>query len=109
MSDARGWRTLSVEVVATCVISALLLLYAGDYLVLRLRMVQGGTDGATSTVTVFYAAPIKGEKMTVYYDQPQPQTCVRSIFPWMGYQPCWYLRRHTVTLASQERKPSVSL
>jgi hypothetical protein len=86
--------------VVVTALSASLLLYAGDYSVLRMR-IAGGAGSATSTVIVFDAAPIKGDKVTIFYDQPQPQTCVRSIFPWMGYEPCWYLKRHRVKLASR--------
>jgi hypothetical protein len=25
---------------------------------------------------------------------PETQTCVNSLFPHLGYSPCWYLRRH---------------
>jgi hypothetical protein len=71
-------------------------LYAGDYLLLRSRIAMRGTDAAKSTVTVFYAATLKDGKVNIFYDQPQTQTCVRSIFPWLGYQPCWYLSRHAI-------------
>jgi hypothetical protein len=91
------WNT---PMAASIALSALLLLYAGDYLLLRCRMAARGADGATSSVTVFYAASIKGDKVSVFSDQPQTQTCVRSIFPWLGYEPCWYLKRHAIKLVS---------
>jgi hypothetical protein len=28
------------------------------------------------------------------------QTWVRSIFPWLGDEPCWYLQRHAVTVVN---------
>ncbi|MGC1278979.1 MAG: hypothetical protein WA893_12310 [Xanthobacteraceae bacterium] len=83
--------------IALC--SLFVALYAGDYLVLRYRIAAHGADAATSTVPTFYAAPLKGGKFDVYYDSPQTQTCVRSIFPWLGYEPCWYVRRHTISLS----------
>jgi hypothetical protein len=69
-------------------------LYAGDYAVLRFRMAQGGPNSVLSTVTILYAAPIRGDKLSVFTDQPERQACVRSIFPQLTYRPCWYLRRH---------------
>jgi hypothetical protein len=93
------WRRLSIDFVAVCILSALFILCGGDYLMLRYRMAQHGVDGATSSVTIFYAAPIKGGKFSVFYDQPQTQTCVHSIFPWLGYEPCWYLKRHVIRIA----------
>jgi hypothetical protein len=87
---------LAVAVIALG--SLFIALYVGDYLVLRYRIAAHGADAATSTVPTFYAAPLKGGKFDVYYDSPQMQTCVRSIFPWLGYEPCWYVKRHTISL-----------
>jgi hypothetical protein len=28
------------------------------------------------------------------FDPPGPQTCVNTLFPHEGLQPCWYLKRH---------------
>lgn len=83
--------------IALC--SLFISLYAGDYLVLRYRVAAHGPDAATSGVPTFYAAPLKNGRLSVYYDQPQTQTCVRSIFPWLGYEPCWYVRRHTINMS----------
>ncbi|HEX4074860.1 MAG TPA: hypothetical protein VHX49_05640 [Candidatus Acidoferrales bacterium] len=83
-------------VLALCVL--LIVVYAGDYVVLRIRVARHGADSVVSTVTTFYAAPIKGDKVSIYYDQPQSESCVRAIFPQLGYPPCWYLRRHAVQL-----------
>ncbi|MGA3294903.1 MAG: hypothetical protein ABSE45_13080 [Candidatus Acidiferrales bacterium] len=69
-------------------------LYAGDYAALRYRMARGSPNSVLSTVTILYAAPIRGDKLSVFTDQPDKQTCVRSIFPQLSYMPCWYLRRH---------------
>jgi hypothetical protein len=99
MKYAAIWRRVSIDSVAVCIVSLFFALYGGDYLVLRYRMVAH-LDGATSSVTIFYAAPIKGGKVRLFSDQPQVQTCVRSIFPWRGYQPCWYLKRHAIKIVS---------
>jgi hypothetical protein len=87
---------LLAAVIALCTL--LIVLYAGDYAVLRVRIARHGPNSVLSTVTIFYAAPIKGGKVSIYYDQPQAQPCVRSIFPQLGYAPCWYIRRHAVQL-----------
>jgi hypothetical protein len=87
--------------VAVIAFSALLVvLYAGDYAVLRYRIARHGPDSVLSTVTIFYAAPIKGDKVSIYYDQPQSQPCVLSLLPQLAYTPCWYLRRHSVQLVN---------
>jgi hypothetical protein len=84
--------------VAVIALSLFIALYAGDYLLLRARIAARGADAATSTVTIFSAALLKNGKFSVFYDQPETQTCVRSIFPWLGYQPCWYLKRHPIKI-----------
>ena len=81
---------------AVMALCALVVLYAGDYAVLRLRMVLRGTNSVVSSVTFFYAAPLNGGKVSVFYDQPQTEPCTRSLFPQLGYAPCWYLQRHSV-------------
>lgn len=78
--------------------AALFILFAGDYLVLHFRIAAYGVNGATARLTTFAAAPLKDGKFEVYYDQPQMETCVRSIFPWLGDEPCWYLERHPITV-----------
>jgi hypothetical protein len=87
---------LLYSIVALCAL--LVVLYAGDDVVLHIRVARGGSASVLSTVTTFYAAPIKGGKMSIYYDQPQIEQCVRSIFPQLGDAPCWYLRRHAINL-----------
>ncbi|MFY9691049.1 MAG: hypothetical protein WA369_14945 [Candidatus Acidiferrales bacterium] len=89
---------LLFSVIALCTL--LILLYAGDDAVLHVRMARSGPNSVLSTVTTFYAAPIKGGKVSIYYDQPRSQPCVRSIFPQLGYAPCWYLRRHAIQLVN---------
>jgi hypothetical protein len=102
MHDARThthFRVLRGDVPAFILLALaalLLVLYAGDYAALRYRIARRGLNSVLSTVTIFYAAPLNGGKISVFYDQPQTQRCTRSLFPQLGYAPCWYLQRHTV-------------
>ena len=77
----------NAPIAAAIALSLFIALYAGDYLLLRARIAVRGTDAATSTVTIYYAALLKNGKFSVFYDQPETQISVRSIFPWLGYQP----------------------
>jgi hypothetical protein len=86
----------NAPIAAVIALSLFIALYVGDYLLLHARIAARGVDSATSTVTIYYAALLKNGKFSVFYDQPETQTCVRSIFPWLGYQPCWYLSRHAI-------------
>jgi len=84
---------LMAAVIALCTL--FIALYAGDYAVLRYRIARGGLNSVLSTVTILYAAPIRGDKLSVFTDQPEKQTCVRAVFPQLTYTACWYARRHT--------------
>ena len=82
------WRSIGALVVAAAVLFTL------DYLWLRLRISRNqGYDSVQ--VDVVYQIPQKGNKAEYVAAEPQSQTCVRSLFPHLGSQPCWYLRRHT--------------
>jgi hypothetical protein len=87
-----------IAVIALCVL--FLVVYTADYLVMRIRVAAHGAAGPTESVTYFYAAPVKGDKVHVFSDQPQTETCVRSIFPWLGHDPCWYAKRHAIKVES---------
>jgi hypothetical protein len=73
-------------------IGALVVVYAGDYAVLRTRLPK---SLGTVTVHPYYAVPQKDGRTEFIPQDPQDQTCAQSLFPHMGYTPCWYLRRHT--------------
>jgi hypothetical protein len=83
-----------VTILARLLIAAaitLLVVYAADSLILRLRTNQ------TSSVTVrpYLAVPEKGSRVEFMFQAPREQTCVNALFPHLGLTPCWYLRRHT--------------
>jgi len=102
MHDARTharfrlFRGNLLALVLLALVALLLILYAGDYALLRIRIARHGPSSVLSTVTIFYAAPLNGGKVSVFFDQPQTQPCARSLFPQLNNVPCWYLRRHTV-------------
>ncbi|HEY2460645.1 MAG TPA: hypothetical protein VGI16_07545 [Candidatus Acidoferrum sp.] len=78
------------------------LVYAGDFLLLHLRMSWPRTGPAFGTVTMdrLYAIAQNGGKIDYEFDVQRPQenvSCVRSIFPHSGYRPCWYLERNQHT------------
>jgi hypothetical protein len=89
-------RLLSKIALTLCVL--FVLLFAGDYLLLRYRFAAHGIDAVTARVTTYDAALMKDSKYSVFGDQPLSETCVRSIFPWLGLDPCWYVGRHEVRI-----------
>jgi hypothetical protein len=78
------------------------ILYAGDYVSVKYRMSRSGSSpsasgGPLDTVQIqrTYEIPHKDGRAEFAFAEPQTVTCVHSIFPHLGYSPCWYLRRHS--------------
>jgi hypothetical protein len=71
------------------------LIYAGDYLSVRIPIPKSRAPLATVTVRPTYDVGLKSGKSDFYILDAQQMTCVNSLFPHMGYPPCWYLRKHT--------------
>ena len=76
-------------------ISLLLSIYGSDSLWIRYRSTKGA--GAFGSVTVYRYYSIEKKANRVEYDflDKENQICVHSLFPHMGFAPCWYLKRHT--------------
>ncbi len=76
-------------------ITALVLcgLFAGDDLSVRFRIPRSRDPFGMVKVKVSYAVKQKDGKVEYYFSLPEDQTCVHSLFPHMGYLPCWYLAR----------------
>ena len=76
--------------IATAVVVLAILLYLGDYAVVRMRTNPTGT----CQITKLYAIPQKDGKTSYEAGEPETRTCANSIFPHLGYSPCWYVKRH---------------
>lgn len=70
------------------------LLYAGDYAAVRYRIPSSRDSLGTVEVQPYYAVPLKDGKTEFMFLKPESQVCVRSLFPHLGHNPCWYVRRH---------------
>lgn len=70
-------------------------LYVGDDLSVRYRIPKSRQPFSTVTIRRFDAISEKNNKTEYVYEDPVAVTCVRSLFPHLGYSPCWYLSRHT--------------
>jgi hypothetical protein len=71
----------------------LVLIYAADYLSVRFRFPNNRQAFGVVRVQRYYAVPKKNGKPDFYFDRPQNETCVRSLFPHFGDPPCWFLKR----------------
>jgi hypothetical protein len=74
------------------VVVALLALYVGDLFSLELHIPRRDTFGVVK-VDSYTTVPRKDGRLEYYTDAPVDQKCVRSLFPHMGYLPCWYVQR----------------
>jgi hypothetical protein len=69
-------------------------LYVGDDLSVRYRLPGSRQPFGTVTIRRFDAIPEKNNKTEYVHEDPVTVTCIRSLFPHLGYEPCWYLSRH---------------
>ena len=81
-------------VAVTVALAVPILIYAGDYLSLRLRIPNREPFG-TVQVQRFFEVALKNRTTEYMQDVPRDLPCVRSLLPHYGDQPCWYLARHT--------------
>lgn len=68
--------------------------FVGDYALLRYRIAAQRNPFGSVTVRPYYAVRLKSGKTEFLFQNPQPETCVNSLFPRFGMAPCWYARRH---------------
>lgn len=69
-------------------------IFFGDYLAVRFP----GSRNPFGAVNVqpYYAIHLKNKKTEFDFNVPaQTTVCVRSLFPHLGYPPCWYASRKT--------------
>jgi hypothetical protein len=69
-------------------------IYVVDDLSVRFRIPPRRQPFGSVTVERYDAIPEKNGKVEFGFEPPVQQTCVRSLFPHLGYAPCWYLSRH---------------
>jgi hypothetical protein len=69
-------------------------LYVGDYLSARYRIPDDRQTLGSVQVKTLYAVRQKSGRIEYSLGDTETEPCVRSLFPHLGYIPCWYLRRH---------------
>jgi hypothetical protein len=73
-------------------LAAVLLVYGVDFLVVHLRSQPTGKI----EVHQYYAVRLKGKKVEYMPLENADETCSHSVFPQLGYLPCWYVGRHRI-------------
>jgi hypothetical protein len=79
------------------VLLVLALLYVGDFLYFRVRMLHPAPAHPLESLKTLrvLAIPEKNGKTEYEVDAQNPEqtiTCVHSLFPHSGYSPCWYVK-----------------
>jgi hypothetical protein len=73
---------------------ALILLYAGDYVSARFRLPGDRQTLGSVDVQVMWAIRQKNGRIDYQLGDTETRPCLYSLFPHLGYTPCWYLARH---------------
>jgi hypothetical protein len=79
------------------IIAIAAVIYIGDYLFLRVRMLHPKPADPFESLKALrvLAIPEKDGKTEYEVDAQNPEqtvTCVHSLFPHSGYSPCWYVK-----------------
>ena len=80
-------------IVLLIVVALFVVVYAGDYGILRIRIARNSGYDAVE-VRQYYAITEKNNRTEYVFGSTVNQPCVNSLFSHQGVQPCWYLRRH---------------
>jgi len=83
-----------VKRIAITLVLTLCVVYAADYAMVKYGLPKGRPAFGTVKVERYFSVMKKDGKPDFYFQPPENQTCVRSLFPHFGYEPCWYLERH---------------
>ena len=87
-------KKIVIRVLAGIVVVALIV-YTGDFALLRYRILRKLAPYDTVTVRYYYQVQEKNNRTEYAFASAQPQNCVKSLFPHQGLEPCWYTRRHS--------------
>src|ERR1700743_502658 len=81
------------------IVVVLIAAFIVDYVLLRAKVMFPKLGAATGTVvmTRLYAISQKNGRVEYELDANQPEVtmdCVHSLFPHMGKNPCWYMKKN---------------
>jgi hypothetical protein len=88
-TNFRQGKLVLMKYAAIGIIVTLAALYMGDYAIAQSKPL------GTVQVQPYYAIHEKNGKTEFDYNAPpETQSCVASIFPHAGNNPCWYVTKH---------------
>jgi len=71
-----------------------ILTYGIDFALFRARVAANRNPYGSVVVRHYYSVAQKNGRTQFIFDPPAAESCVNSLFPHAGLQPCWYLSRH---------------
>jgi hypothetical protein len=83
-----------------------ILIYLGDYAILKLRASSGDGSSAFGSIRITLGTPMKDGRVQIFTGDNQTETCVHSIFPHLGYRPCWYVKQNQMQIIGAQLRTS---
>jgi hypothetical protein len=77
-------------------IALVVVIFAIDYVQLKARGAAG-----IGTVPLTVGTAMKDGRVQIFTGDDQTETCVRSLFPHFGFNPCWYVKKNSTQIISQ--------
>jgi hypothetical protein len=73
------------------------LVWVGDAVYVRARMSHKTQTDPVDSIKIrpLYVVPLKDGRAELDFGDPETQSCVHSLFPHLGYDPCWYVLRQS--------------
>jgi hypothetical protein len=68
--------------------------YGVEDLSIRFRIPNNREPFGAVEVLHYYALHLKSGRLEYNFDRSENEVCTNSLFPHLGYSPCWYVRRH---------------
>ena len=90
---AEGHKFVALKVAIIIVAALSVLLYAADFVSLRVGVPPREKLGSI-TVHTYYAVKLKNGRTEYDNGSDQVVNCSNSLFPQFGVDPCWYIARH---------------
>jgi hypothetical protein len=81
--------------ILAALLALLAAVYFGDYLSVRYRIPNNREPLEIVEIQRYYAVRLKSGKTEITNAGSENQVCTNSLFPHLGYAPCWYVHRHT--------------
>ena len=85
----------AIQIGAIALLALLAVTYVGDYCSVRYQIPGGRAQFGRIQRNVLYVIHVKGGKIQYEPGPQETDTCVHSLFPQYGCNPCWYVSRHT--------------